>query len=165
MPLDLPVVSIDGAVSIHRARVVMQSDVLFAYDSARLSARAAAQLRMVAGELERRHAHSVTVEGYTDSRGSSTYNARLSRRRADAVRDALGARFAARAVGRGEASPVASNATCAQPARRDPLSLTSMSASLSGRGSCLIAASAFIAEERSGCSCDQASSTGRRRRV
>jgi OOP family OmpA-OmpF porin len=98
MPLDLPVMSIDGAVSIHRARVVVQSDVLFAFDSARLSSRAVAQLKMVADELDRRHARAITVEGYTDSRGSNAYNARLSQRRADAV-------------GRGEAAPVATNAT------------------------------------------------------
>jgi outer membrane protein OmpA-like peptidoglycan-associated protein len=111
MPLDLPVVSIVGAISIHRARVVVQSDVLFAFDSARLSSRAAAQLKMVTDELERRHARGITVEGYTDSRGSLGYNARLSQRRAEAVRAALGARFAARAVGRGEAAPAATNAT------------------------------------------------------
>jgi OOP family OmpA-OmpF porin len=111
MALDLPVVSIDGAVSIHRARVVVQSDVLFAFDSARLSSRASGQLKMVTDELDRRHARAITVEGYTDSRGSNAYNARLSRRRADAVRAAFGTRFGARAVGRGEAAPVASNAT------------------------------------------------------
>ena len=110
MPLDLPVVSIDGAVSIHRARVVVQSDVLFAFDSARLSSRAGAQLKMVT-EARPATARATTVEGYTDSRGSNAYNVRLSQRRADAVREALPARFAARAVGRGEAAPVATNAT------------------------------------------------------
>lgn len=111
MALDLPVVSIDGTVSIHRARVVVQSDVLFAFDSARLSPRAAGQLSMVSDELERRHARGVRIEGYTDSRGSNAYNVRLSQRRAEAVREALGGRFDATAVGRAEASPVASNAT------------------------------------------------------
>jgi OmpA-OmpF porin, OOP family len=54
----------------------------------------------------------VTVEGFTDSRGRTAYNVRLSQQRAEAVRRTLAASgLAASAVGRGEAAPVASNAT------------------------------------------------------
>src|SRR5262249_52545499 len=57
---------------------------------------------------------SVVVEGYTDSSGSQSTNLALSRRRADAVRAYLvaqrvpSARISAQ--GKGESSPVASNA-------------------------------------------------------
>lgn len=58
---------------------------------------------------------SATIEGHTDSIGSDAYNEKLSQRRADAVRDALieegidAARL--KAVGYGEAKPVADNNT------------------------------------------------------
>ncbi len=56
------------------------------------------------------------VDGYTDSKGSSSYNDRLSQRRADAVATALrralsGAAPRLRTVGHGEEDPVAANQT------------------------------------------------------
>ncbi len=59
--------------------------------------------------------HGATVEGHTDSTGSDEYNQALSERRAQAVK----AQFAANgmnaaevvAVGKGEADPIADNAT------------------------------------------------------
>lgn len=58
---------------------------------------------------------SIVIEGYTDSTGPEAYNQDLSYRRALAVRDYLIGRGVeadrVRAVGRGEANPVASNAT------------------------------------------------------
>ena len=107
--IDAPVAAIDGSMSIYRSRVVLRSDVLFAVDSARLSASARARIRNVAHELDRRHANGLRVVGFTDSRGSSSYNLRLSLRRAEAVRDALGRNVTA--SGLGETHPVASNAT------------------------------------------------------
>ena len=57
----------------------------------------------------------VTVEGHTDSRGSDTYNQRLSERRANAVRQYLIQRGIAstriRVVGYGEKRPIADNKT------------------------------------------------------
>ena len=56
---------------------------------------------------------TVAVEGHTDSKGSPSFNNRLSRRRAEAVRRVLArraggdVRFAA--TGRGESQPVAAN--------------------------------------------------------
>ena len=110
VPIDAPVTSIDGSMVITRARVTLQSDVLFAFDSARLSARAHGRIAQAAQAIAQRRPRSVVVEGFTDSRGSTAYNLRLSQRRAEAVRQALPG-ITATAVGRGEAAPVASNAT------------------------------------------------------
>jgi outer membrane protein OmpA-like peptidoglycan-associated protein len=57
----------------------------------------------------------VVIEGYTDSRGSSSKNQSLSEKRAQAVSDYLTSQGVTadriRAVGKGESSPVASNAS------------------------------------------------------
>jgi outer membrane protein OmpA-like peptidoglycan-associated protein len=110
MPIDAPVTSIDGSMVITRARVTLQSDVLFAFDSATLNASARERIGEAAQAIAQRRPRSVVVEGFTDSRGGTAYNLRLSQRRAEAVRRALRG-LTARAVGRGEADPVASNAT------------------------------------------------------
>ncbi|WP_024330459.1 OmpA family protein [Simiduia agarivorans] len=59
---------------------------------------------------------TVEVQGFTDSRGSEAYNQNLSQRRADAVRSVLISEFGiaperVKAVGYGEANPVADNNT------------------------------------------------------
>jgi len=109
-PIDAPVTSIDGSMVITRTRVTLRSDVLFAFDSATLPAAARGRVAEAARTITRRHPRSVVVEGFTDSRGSTAYNLRLSQRRAEAVRRAL-VGVTATAAGRGEAAPVASNAT------------------------------------------------------
>jgi OOP family OmpA-OmpF porin len=56
---------------------------------------------------------NVTIEGYTDSKGTEAYNLRLSDRRANAVKQYLVSRGIAAnrmdTVGKGEADPVAPN--------------------------------------------------------
>jgi outer membrane protein OmpA-like peptidoglycan-associated protein len=69
--------------------VALAADVLFAFDSARLSAAARAELAAVAKRIRERAKGPVRVEGHTDSVGSQRYNLGLSQRRAQAVRDAL----------------------------------------------------------------------------
>jgi outer membrane protein OmpA-like peptidoglycan-associated protein len=58
---------------------------------------------------------TLKIEGFTDSTGSSSYNERLSERRADSVAtfiEDLGVRSSRiRAIGYGETSPRASNST------------------------------------------------------
>jgi outer membrane protein OmpA-like peptidoglycan-associated protein len=110
VPIDAPVTSIDGSMVITRARVTLQSDMLFAFDSARLSARTRERIGQAAQAIARRRPRSVVVEGFTDSHGAAAYNLRLSQRRAEAVLRALPG-LTARAIGRGEAEPVASNAS------------------------------------------------------
>lgn len=98
----------------HRNTLTVGSDVLFAFDSARLSTDAASVLAGVVRDLRTAHARRVVIVGYTDSIGSDAYNQRLSERRARTVLAYLrthaggkGVRYAA--AGRGEQDPVAAN--------------------------------------------------------
>ncbi len=96
-----------------RRTVTLAADVLFAFDRATLGDRAGALLSDSAGTIDARAAGPVAVDGYTDSKGGDAYNLRLSRRRAETVKNALRQRLrsehALRAVGHGEADPVAPN--------------------------------------------------------
>jgi OOP family OmpA-OmpF porin len=68
-----------------------QGGVNFEFDSAVLTAEGQAALREIGDVLAAREGITVTVEGHTDSMGDDAYNMGLSRRRAEAVRDFLGA--------------------------------------------------------------------------
>jgi OmpA-OmpF porin, OOP family len=95
-----------------RISVTVASDVLFAFDRARLTPKAGATIERIAGRI-REAGGPVRVDGYTDSIGSDAYNLGLSRRRAAAVSQALRAELPARIRimprGHGEANPVAPN--------------------------------------------------------
>ncbi len=93
-----------------QVRITLTADVLFRFNSAQLSARARSILAGVAAEIRQQASGPVTIDGYTDSKGTPSYNLGLSNRRANAVRQALastGANFIVR--GHGEADPVAPN--------------------------------------------------------
>lgn len=96
-----------------RGLVITMSDVLFAFDSDRVSAQYGPMLDKLVGYLSESQDHAVLVEGHTDAIGTHEYNQDLSERRADAVRRALvsrGARSSQIKVrGYGETRPVASN--------------------------------------------------------
>jgi outer membrane protein OmpA-like peptidoglycan-associated protein len=95
----------------------MPSDVLFAFDSARLSRAGVRALRAVAAELP---AGRATVTGHTDTRGSDRYNRALSLRRAWAVARVLRTAdpsLRLRVRGAGQSRPVASNRRAAGRAR------------------------------------------------
>ncbi len=94
--------------------VGLRTDVLFAFDSDRLTARAEAVLDDVAAEIREKAdpgTPPVLVEGHTDGKGTHAYNMALSLRRAQAVRGELAARLGGayryRTTGRGETEPVA----------------------------------------------------------
>jgi outer membrane protein OmpA-like peptidoglycan-associated protein len=92
----------------------LSGDLLFDYDRAALKPEAEQALKKVAVVLSQFPESHVTVEGYTDSKGTSDVNLRLSRERAQAVKDWLiknGGIPAANisAKGYGEQHPVASN--------------------------------------------------------
>lgn len=96
--------------------VELASDVLFAFDSARLTAEAEAALRRTAELAAQAGSGRITVVGHTDSVGEDAYNLALSRRRAEAVAQWLAASGGVpadrlHAEGRGEAEPAAPNAT------------------------------------------------------
>ena len=92
-------------------------DVLFETGSARLRPAAGERLRPLASYLEANPEVPVRIDGHTDSVGSDAANQLLSERRAEAVRDALGAMGVGEGefivAGHGEAMPAASNADAA----------------------------------------------------
>lgn len=96
-------------------QVTFQSGLLFDFDSDRIRAEAAQNLRNLAASLDEYPNTDLLIVGHTDSVGTSTYNQALSERRAAATAQYLaGVGVAAnrlRTVGRGETEPVASNAT------------------------------------------------------
>lgn len=98
-----------------RGMVLTLGDVLFDTGRAQLKSGAFSTVDRLAAFLRDNPERTVTIEGYTDSVGSDSYNEALSQRRADAVRTALVERgIAATRVttkGLGEAQPVASNQT------------------------------------------------------
>jgi outer membrane protein OmpA-like peptidoglycan-associated protein len=100
---------------VPEVNIRIPSQVVFDFGSAALRPESRAFLRRVARLLH--HATTrVRVAGYTDNVGTPAFNRRLSLRRAQAVRRFLihpgGVRVRLlRAVGFGEAHPLASNAT------------------------------------------------------
>ena len=66
--------------------ITLSGSVLFASDKSTLLPAAQNRLNQVAEALMQTKERSLTVEGHTDSRGSSSHNQTLSQQRADAVR-------------------------------------------------------------------------------
>jgi outer membrane protein OmpA-like peptidoglycan-associated protein len=115
-----------GAASIQGANVVVieetpqatrltvRNDVLFDFDKADLRDSAAEALGRVAEIIQQRRPARVRVVGHTDSMGDDRYNQTLSERRARSVEQWLAGRGGLPPIaveGRGEAEPVAPNAT------------------------------------------------------
>lgn len=64
----------------------LSTDLLFAFDSASISSEGEIAIRQIAAEIrEYFESPSVSIVGYTDRIGSSSYNMQLSERRAEAV--------------------------------------------------------------------------------
>jgi len=91
--------------------------VYFEFNSAELKPEAMQLLRKVGKALSATDLETFrfSVEGHTDSVGDEDFNADLSKRRADVVRDFLEQQGVEpqrlKAVGRGESDPVDSNTT------------------------------------------------------
>lgn len=108
----LEVKEVEGGV-----RYTLSADILFDFDKATLRPQASAALKALSEDVRRRFPEArFLVDGYTDAKGSDAYNLKLSKRRAESVKDFLVKRqdFAAGTVdveGRGEANPVAPNET------------------------------------------------------
>lgn len=109
-----PHVTRQGIPVCHRGNTcaVMNSDMLFATDSYRVSNQGKAYL---ADFFRKAGATSYVIVGHTDSRASDDYNLRLSMNRANAVAGvaaSVGARIAD-VRGYGERMPIASNRSAA----------------------------------------------------
>ena len=95
--------------------ITLSGSVLFASIKSELLPAAQNRLSQVADALLANKERKLTVEGHTDSRGSSNYNQELSQRRADAVRSYIisrgypGELIQARGIGKDR--PVADNAS------------------------------------------------------
>lgn len=104
-----------GAVSRAGEQVALDTDVLFAFGSAQLTAASSGDLDRAAALLRAQPARRVSVEGHTDSTGDPAFNLRLSQQRATTVRDALAQRLGAgwtfAVQGYGETRPVAPETT------------------------------------------------------
>jgi outer membrane protein OmpA-like peptidoglycan-associated protein len=96
--------------------ITLDGQVLFVTGKAELLPIARDRLNEVAKSLKELDDDKlVSIEGFTDSRGADDMNLKLSQDRANAVRDYLASQGVKaqklRAIGRGEANPVASNDT------------------------------------------------------
>ncbi|MGM0915621.1 MAG: OmpA family protein [Pseudomonadota bacterium] len=120
--------------------LVLSGDVLFDFDSDRLTLEGRRALERVAqSTLREFEAPGILVVGYTDRFGSAEYNQELSRSRADTVADYLSiqgvSRGDIRTVGRGEADPVVectgatatpSVTECLRPNRRVEITISEL---------------------------------------
>ena len=97
----------------NRGLVYTLGDVLFEYGQAALRIEALVHLDQLVSFVQEYPERTVSIEGHTDSRGSESFNLKLSQARAESVREALiergveGVRI--QAVGLGEEFPLASN--------------------------------------------------------
>jgi outer membrane protein OmpA-like peptidoglycan-associated protein len=103
------------AKQTERGMVLTLGDVLFDTNKATLKSGADQRIDRLATFLQKNPNERLIIEGYTDSTGSEDYNQELSQRRAQAVADVLAGQGVPasryQVVGKGQAFPVATNAT------------------------------------------------------
>jgi outer membrane protein OmpA-like peptidoglycan-associated protein len=95
--------------------VTFASGLLYDFDSDRIRAEAAQNLRNLAASLDKYPNTDLLIVGHTDSQGPDSYNWDLSERRARSAADYLATqgvvRTRLRTAGRGETEPIATNDT------------------------------------------------------
>lgn len=109
-PADATVEAVTEVEEADDTVVTLTADLLFGFDSAELSDRAAQEVRDVADGIPR--GATVAVDGHTDAVGSDADNQELSEERAQAVADVLGdarSDLTLEVRGHGESDPVADN--------------------------------------------------------
>jgi outer membrane protein OmpA-like peptidoglycan-associated protein len=96
-------------------QVTFASGLLYDFDSDRVRAEAAQNLRNLASSLDKYPNTELLIVGHTDSDGPDSYNWDLSQRRATSAANYLASQGVARArlrtAGRGETEPMSSNDT------------------------------------------------------
>jgi outer membrane protein OmpA-like peptidoglycan-associated protein len=104
-----------NAKQTKRGLVITLGDVLFDTNQAQLKPGGVREMQKLADILKDNPQRTVSVEGFTDSTGTASYNQELSERRAETVRDTLAGmgvsadRITTRGYGR--SFPVATNGT------------------------------------------------------
>lgn len=106
--------SVKRSESSTAVEVTLEADVLFEFGKASLTEKARSRLRKAAADVRASEAESAKITGHTDSKGGTSYNLGLSKRRAVSVRDALEKLLGGDAPdftvdGRGESDPAAAN--------------------------------------------------------
>lgn len=100
-----------------RGLVVNMADVLFQTGKYDLSMDAQLKLAKLSGIIQAHPGLNLTIEGYTDTTGSTDFNLKLSQQRADAVRQFLISQGLSpdtiTSKGLGEGNPIADNGTAA----------------------------------------------------
>ena len=96
-------------------RIELAADVLFNFDQAALMPKARAELKQAAKLIRAKAKGTVRIDGYTDAKGSAAYNQKLSKQRANAVKNWFVEREGLQEVnfatqGLGASNPVAPNA-------------------------------------------------------
>lgn len=105
------------AASIQRSQDVLvatfKGETFFNYDSATILPGGAREITRISPILNQYNQTQIEVGGHTDSQGTEQYNQQLSKRRADAVKNALVQQGVnpsrIRTVGYGESQPISSN--------------------------------------------------------
>ncbi len=84
--IDLGIPGSHVTVTPREIRIELPADILFDFDKADIRPSAADALKKAAALVRERAKGPVRIEGHTDSKGNSTYNQKLSERRAESVR-------------------------------------------------------------------------------
>ncbi|MBC7941871.1 MAG: OmpA family protein, partial [Chitinophagaceae bacterium] len=104
-----------NAKKTERGMLVTLGDVLFEFGRAEIKPTSMESLRKLADFLKQNPERNVLIEGFTDSIGSASSNDVLSRRRAEAVANALSGlgvpAAKIRSTGYGKEYPIADNST------------------------------------------------------
>ncbi|MDO4694284.1 MAG: OmpA family protein [Eikenella sp.] len=93
-------------------QINLSADVLFDFDKAELKSEADAELQKIADVIRQKGKGVILITGHTDGKGSDAYNLRLSRARAESVKNwliAQGLQQNYQTEGKGAANPVAPN--------------------------------------------------------
>ncbi|MEA3490728.1 MAG: OmpA family protein [Campylobacterota bacterium] len=80
---------LNAKVSDTEIKIEMSGDILFDFDKASIREKAEPTLRDIARVIGEYHAKSVLIEGHTDEKGSDRYNLKLSKARAQSVKNWL----------------------------------------------------------------------------
>lgn len=104
--------SLTGSVSNLNIKINLAADQLFDFDKAVLKSEADTELQKAFDDINGKTEANVLVVGYTDAKGSDTYNKRLSDQRAMAVKKWLedkGLKNQILTEGKGATDPIAPN--------------------------------------------------------